>query len=35
MRYELNNSFLTVEAETAGGELVSIRSANDGFEYLW
>lgn len=35
MRYELKNSFLTVEAETAGGELVSIRSAKDGFEYLW
>ena len=35
MRYELKNSFLTVEAETAGGELASIRSAKDGLEYLW
>lgn len=34
MKYSLNNEFLTVEFETYGGEIVSIKDKNN-LEYLW
>ena len=31
----IENSFISIGADTLGSELVSIRSVIDGFEYLW
>ena len=35
MIYTLENSFITISASTHGGELHSLKSKEDNFEYLW